>query len=501
MPRGHIAWAGGLPAGRQLPVLPTSVLVHPLTSLSLFPPVCPAPVHPPVLTPPLNAAARRRPDMWGSSRSMAGAAFLCPPPTHASLPPHPQPLSPPGRRAAFVGAPAAGADVGGEGGGGWCGSGGSVGRVGRPSVCGIRLWRAVAARRWGGGSDRGGSGRGARPSAAAAASSAAAAAAATPAPDGAVPSAAVNVVGSRAEPAAAAPPAPQLSTLLISCPDKKGVVASLGQLLYGYGCNILTSEQFTDVSCSRYFQRIVFDYSAVHVGAANMAVVEGALSDLAARDEMEWTLSYASVVKRVVLLVSLADHCLVDLLMRVRSGELRCTVAAVVSNHAVLEPVARMFDVPFVHLPIEVGADGDKAAAKAAQEAALEALMAERGVDVVVLARYMQVLSPGFCERHAGRVINIHHGLLPSFTGGRPYHQAHARGVKRIGASAHYVTADLDQGPLIEQDTTRAVHRDSVADLVRKGRDLERVVLARAVRWHLDDRVIIFGCKTVVFDD
>ncbi|KAK1858730.1 hypothetical protein I4F81_001331 [Pyropia yezoensis] len=341
---------------------------------------------------------------------MAGAAFLCPPPTHASLPPHPQPLSPPGaRRAAFVGAPAAGADVSGEGGGG--------------------------------------------------------------------------------------------CTLLISCPDKKGVVASLGQLLYGYGCNILTSEQFTDVSCSRYFQRIVFDYSAVHVGAANMAVVEGALSDLAARDEMEWTLSYASVVKRVVLLVSLADHCLVDLLMRVRSGELRCTVAAVVSNHAVLEPVARMFDVPFVHLPIEVGADGDKAAAKAAQEAALEALMAERGVDVVVLARYMQVLSPGFCERHAGRVINIHHGLLPSFTGGRPYHQAHARGVKRIGASAHYVTAALDQGPLIEQDTTRAVHRDSVADLVRKGRDLERVVLARAVRWHLDDRVIIFGCKTVVFDD
>ena len=324
-----------------------------------------------------------------------------------------------------------------------------------------------------------------------------AAAAPTTPPSAPDPTASAATTGGAAEP----DPPRKLATLLISCPDKKGVVASLGQLLYGYGCNILTSEQFSDMDCHRYFQRLVFDYTEVHVGAANMGVVESALADLAARDAMEWTLSYASAVKRVVLLVSLADHCLVDLLMRVRAGELRCEVAAVVSNHAVLAPVAAMFNVPFVHLPIEVGADGDKAAAKARQEAALEELMVERSVDVVVLARYMQVLSAGFCERHAGRVINIHHGLLPSFTGGRPYHQAHARGVKRIGASAHYVTAELDEGPLIEQDTTRAVHRDSVADLVRKGRDLERVVLARALRWHLNDRVIVFGRKTVVFED
>lgn len=421
----------------------------------------------------------------------------------ASLPRPASPLSPPppptaaARRAAFAGVAPAGAAVSG-GGGRWRGGGGAAVVAERRLACASALWRVVAARRVGG---RGGTGGGVPAATAAAAS--AASASMTPPPDGRVPPAAVSDVAVAGK-ATAPPPAPAaqlLGTLLISCPDKKGVVASLGQLLYGYGCNILTSEQYTDVSCDRYFQRIVFDYSAVHVGAANMAVVEGALADLAARDAMEWTLSYASVVKRVVLLVSLADHCLVDLLMRVRSGELRCTVAAVVSNHPVLAPVAAMFDVPFVHLPIEVGPDGDKAAAKAAQEAALEALIADLGADTVVLARYMQILSPGFCDRHAGRVINIHHGLLPSFTGGRPYHQAHARGVKRIGASAHYVTADLDEGPLIEQDTTRAVHRDSVADLVRKGRDLERVVLARAVRWHLDDRVIVFGRKTVVFDD
>lgn len=202
------------------------------------------------------------------------------------------------------------------------------------------------------------------------------------------------------------------------------------------------------------------------------------------------------------ILVSRLDHCLWDLLIRHRSGELRCEVPVVISNHADLRHVAGMFGVDFVHLPIDADRHaGDRAAAKDAQEAAIEATLDEARVDLVVLARYMQIFGEGFCARNWRRTINIHHSFLPAFEGGRPYHRAHDRGVKIIGATAHYATSELDAGPIIEQDITRITHRDSPADMVRKGKDLERLVLARAVRWHLQDRVLVHANKTVVFED
>ena len=200
----------------------------------------------------------------------------------------------------------------------------------------------------------------------------------------------------------------------------------------------------------------------------------------------------------MAVLVSKSDHCLYDLLIRHQSGELPCAIPIIISNHADLAHVASQFGIPFRHLPME---GGDKEAAKAAQEAAMEALLAEQGIDLIVMARYMQVLSRPFCERNAARTINIHHSFLPAFEGAKPYHRAHERGVKIIGATAHYATADLDAGPIIEQDVTRISHRDSVANMIRKGKDLERVVLARAVRAHLENRVIIHGNRTVVFDE
>lgn len=201
----------------------------------------------------------------------------------------------------------------------------------------------------------------------------------------------------------------------------------------------------------------------------------------------------------MALLVSKMDHCLYDLLIRHEAGELECDIPVVVSNWETLAPVAAKFDVPFRHLPI----NGKDPASKAAQEAALDALLEEEGIDVVVLARYMQIFSPEFASRHWRRTINVHHSFLPAFEGARPYHRAHERGVKIIGATAHYATSDLDCGPIIDQGVTRVSHRDSVADMVRKGRDLERLVLSKALRWHLEDRVIVTSNngKTVVFED
>lgn len=205
----------------------------------------------------------------------------------------------------------------------------------------------------------------------------------------------------------------------------------------------------------------------------------------------------------MAVLVSKLDHCLWDLLIRHHSGELgRCEVPVVVSNHPDLGYVARSFGVDFAHLPIdEARHGGDRAAAKQAQEAAIEATLAEAGADLIVLARYMQVFSEGFCERNWRRTINIHHSFLPAFEGARPYHRAHDRGVKVIGATAHYATSELDAGPIVAQDVTRITHTDSPADMVRKGKDLERLVLARAVRWHLHDRVLVHANRTVVFED
>jgi formyltetrahydrofolate deformylase len=208
---------------------------------------------------------------------------------------------------------------------------------------------------------------------------------------------------------------------------------------------------------------------------------------------MTWRLADARRPKRVAVFVSRYDHCLYDLLLRQRAGELHCEFPLILSNHPDLKPVADQFGIPFEVFPIT-------AETKRAQEERELARLAELEIDLVVLARYMQVLSAGFTAAYPARIINIHHSFLPAFMGGKPYHQAHGRGVKLIGATAHYATPDLDEGPIIDQDVARCSHRDSVADLIRKGRDLERQVLARAVRWHLDDRVLVYGNKTVVFD-
>jgi formyltetrahydrofolate deformylase len=281
-----------------------------------------------------------------------------------------------------------------------------------------------------------------------------------------------------------------IATLLVSCPDQRGIVASLAQLLYGHGANILDADQHTDPVAGQFFQRIRFDLSQIHTDRTSL---EHGIGEVAARFQMSWRIAHGRAPKRMAIFVSKYDHCLYDLLLRHRAGELACEIPLILSNHAVLAPVAAQFGVDFEVFPIT---HDNKREQEAREIARIEAL----GIDLVVLARYMQVLSGEFVARYPGRIINIHHSFLPAFMGGKPYHQAHTRGVKLIGATAHYATTDLDEGPIIDQDVARCSHRDSVDDLVRKGRDLEKVVLARAVRLHLDDRILVYGNKTVVFD-
>jgi formyltetrahydrofolate deformylase len=285
------------------------------------------------------------------------------------------------------------------------------------------------------------------------------------------------------------PPAADLATLLVSCPDQRGIVAALAQLLYGHGCNILDADQHTDAAAGQFFQRIHFDLSELHTDRATLA---RAVEEVAGRMRMRWRIAWADHVKRVAIFVSRADHCLYDLLLRHRAGELPCEISLIASNHADHEAVAEQFGVDYRVFPID-------AENRREQEQLELALLRERQIDLVVLARYMQVLSGEFIDAFPGAIINIHHSFLPAFSGGRPYHQACARGVKLIGATAHYATRDLDEGPIIEQDVIRTTHRDGVQELVRKGRDVERSVLSRAVRWHLEDRVLVYDNKTVVF--
>jgi len=263
----------------------------------------------------------------------------------------------------------------------------------------------------------------------------------------------------------------------------------MAQLLYGHGANILDADQHRDPSLDQFFQRIRFDMGDIQTDRLGL---ERAIGEVAQRFEMKWRISYADRTKKLAIFVSQYDHCLYDLLLRHRAGELACEIPLVVSNHRDLEPIAAQFSVSFHHFPI--GKD------KLEQEGRERDLLDKNAIDLLVLARYMQILSPSFVEHFAGRIINIHHSFLPAFVGQKPYHQAHDRGVKLIGATAHYVTQELDEGAIIEQDVVQVSHRDSVADLVRKGRDLEKTVLGRAVRWHLEDRVLVYGNKTVVFD-
>jgi len=278
--------------------------------------------------------------------------------------------------------------------------------------------------------------------------------------------------------------------LTLSCPDRAGIVAGVSGLLFEHGANILDAQQYDDEETGRFFMRVVFD-----PGDGDREALRAALALLAASLGMDWSLRDRKARRRVMILASQTDHCLADLIWRWRQGELAMDISAVVSNHpASTFPHTDLKGVPFHHLPVTPETKGD-------QEAALGRLIESTQTDLVVLARYMQVLSSELASTLAGRCINIHHSFLPGFKGARPYHQAHARGVKVIGATAHFVTPDLDEGPIIEQDVERISHRDTPAALVRKGRDIERRVLARAVRWVLEDRVLLNGRKTVVFTD
>jgi formyltetrahydrofolate deformylase len=285
-------------------------------------------------------------------------------------------------------------------------------------------------------------------------------------------------------------PPSERATLLVSCPDRRGIVAALAQVLYGHGANIFDSDQHTDPVAAQFFQRLHFDLSELQT---DRGTLERAILEVAERFAMRFELRYQNRIQRVAIFVSKYDHCLYDLLLRHQSGELRCELPLIISNHPELESVARQFGVRFEFVPVS---KENKPEAEARQLA----LLREQSVDLVVLARYMQILSAELVSGFSGKIINIHHSFLPAFVGGKPYHQAYQRGVKLIGATAHYASAVLDEGPIIEQDVVRSSHRDSIDDLVRKGRDLEKVVLARAVRLHLEDRVLVYGNKTVVFE-
>lgn len=280
--------------------------------------------------------------------------------------------------------------------------------------------------------------------------------------------------------------------LLLSCPDRTGVVAAVADFVWRHGGNIVDADQHTDDVDGEFFQRVEFELDGF---AFDRADLPAAFGPIAQRFDMSVRVHFSDDRPRLGILASTAPHCLEDLLGRWRAGDLPADIVLVASNHPDHQALAEFSGVPYVHAPLH----GDGPDAAAAQEAVMLAALEAARVERVVLARYMRILSPGFVERYPNRIINIHHSFLPAFVGAQPYRQAHERGVKVIGATAHFVTADLDEGPIIDQDVARVSHRDDVAELARKGRDLEVAVLARAVRADLEHRVLPFGNRTVVF--
>jgi formyltetrahydrofolate deformylase len=276
--------------------------------------------------------------------------------------------------------------------------------------------------------------------------------------------------------------------LLIRCPDQHGLVARTAQFVAERNGNVVHADHHIDRATGLFLMRMEWEIEGFDVARDRIA---GAFAPLAEQIGATWRLHFSDVVRRVAIWVTKQDHCLGDLILRRRAGELRCEIPLVMSNHEVLADLCARFDIPFAHVPVTRGSD--------AHEQVQLDMLREHRIDTVVLAKYMQILSPRFLGAFP-EVINIHHSFLPAFAGANPYMQAFERGVKIIGATAHYVTDQLDAGPIIEQDTVRISHRDSVADLIRKGKDLERVVLARAVRAHLEDRVLVHGNRTSVFD-
>jgi formyltetrahydrofolate deformylase len=278
------------------------------------------------------------------------------------------------------------------------------------------------------------------------------------------------------------------AVLLIDCPDRKGLVARVSGLLYERGANILHADQHIDHGLGLFFMRVEFELDGF-----DLEGFREAFAMLAAELSMTWKLTSSARKPRAALFCSQYLHCMADLLHRWRTGELVCEIPLIVSNHREVADLATFYGVPFEHVPVT-------AETRAAAEARQLELIAKNEIELIILARYMQILSPEFVAHFPAGIINVHHSFLPAFTGARPYHAAHARGVKLIGATSHYVTEVLDDGPIIEQDVARISHRDQVEDLVARGRDLERIVLSRAVRWHLDRRILCYSNKTVIFD-
>jgi formyltetrahydrofolate deformylase len=278
--------------------------------------------------------------------------------------------------------------------------------------------------------------------------------------------------------------------LLIDCPDRKGIVAAIADFLYGHNANILHADQHQDAEKKLFLMRVEWDLADFEL---EIVEFKKQFALIAEKFQMRWRLELSAARPRVAIFVSRYDHCLADLLYRHESGELTCEIPVIISNQEDARRLAEFHRIPFHCLPVD-------ASNKVETERRQLALLQDNSVDLIVLARYMQILSADFVSRYPQRIINVHHSFLPAFSGARPYHRAFERGVKLIGATSHYATETLDEGPIIEQDVVRISHRDQLGDLVQKGRDLEKVVLSRAVRWHLDHRILVYAKKTVVFD-
>lgn len=277
--------------------------------------------------------------------------------------------------------------------------------------------------------------------------------------------------------------------MLILCPDRAGIVATVSQFLYEHGANIVQSDQYTmDPEGGMFFMRIEFDLEGLE---SALPALQEDFTRVADRFSMKWSVYRAGRRKRIAVLVSKEDHCLLELLWQWQSGDLDAEISMVISNHDDMRQLVESFGIPYHHIPVTPDTKAE------AERKQLE--LTEGKVDLIILARYMQIVTPKFIERFPNRIINIHHSFLPAFVGGKPYHQAYSRGVKLIGATAHYVTEELDAGPIIEQDVERVSHRENVNELKRMGRHIERTVLARAVKWHVEDRIVVYQNKTVVF--
>ncbi len=278
--------------------------------------------------------------------------------------------------------------------------------------------------------------------------------------------------------------------LLIDCPDQKGLVAAVADFLFRHNANILHADQHQDNEQGLFLMRVEWDMDGCDLSAEEF---RRQFSRIADQFQMRWRLELASLRPRITIYVSHYDHCIVDLLYRQQSGELACDIPLIISNHDTAQRIAEFYQIPF-HL-IDVNKEN-----KIEAEQQQIKLLRDNSIDVIVLARYMQILSPEFVAQYPQRIINVHHSFLPAFSGARPYHRAYERGVKLIGATSHYVTSELDEGPIIEQDVSRVSHRDQLDDLIQKGRDLEKIVLSRAVRWHIEHRILLYNKKTVIFD-